>query len=357
MLWPFSICFCLFVLTYILTLLLNRFLNDKGSIFSKYSLKKDSYLYILLMFAIGLISVVYFVPDMHDAVIPIKTHQIVLCILFSALIYLFFLLETTWLLNLGIFFFSILSCFLFLNPASLILTNLIPWQAEILIFGVVFALITLSSKVLIGLPGIFSTYMSTVCVSLIFIAFAGGIPFYIAFIAALMVGVWLAALQVNFYDFNFKINEGIVLSSTFLLCSLFLIGINELAAPSMLILAVYPIAESLISLMREYILKQRQTNLYQNSVYFKTFQKGVPIEALHTLLLKLGIINGGFALFQLYAPNVFTLPLIAFVINLWLLGKLSQSDKGDVSLKETNAQMIQNIKQEIQEIKQGLKKD
>ena len=347
----------LFVITYTATALLGKILINKNSELEEYTLKKDIFLYMFLMFLIGSLSIGFCLPHFHDFVVPLKTAQIAAAFFFAAIIYFLFLLETNKLLDSSVLALSILSAFLFISKDSLALVDFIPYQLEVLGIGLLIALFVLSAKILIALPSLYSCFSSMVLIGLILISLVGGLPSYIVLFSCLMLGAWVAVLQTNFFEFKFKINEGAMMSANFLLGMLFLIGVNEFAAPSMLILATYLLAELIWALIITYILRRPVPDLYLNACYYKAFQNNTPLENIRAFIFRVSTINIALALFQLYSPNLFTLPFLCFLINFWLISKLYHSDKEPQTLKQANADFVQNIKNEIKNIKQTLKKN
>jgi len=347
----------IFTLTYGLTTLLSKSLVSKNDELEEYTLKKDPYIYIFFLLFTGSLGISFFAQHFENFVVPLKTSQLFLPFLFSGLIYILFLLETNKLLNVSVFAFSILSAFLFLNQESLPLTNIIPYEIQILIIGLLLGGFVFSAKLFVALPGFSSSLISMILIGIVLISLAGGLPLSLILFSMLMLGVFLSLFQTNFFEFKLKTNEGALMSVSFLLGSLFLIGVNEFAAPSMLILMTYPLAELAWCLVFHYILKHPATDLYFNTAYFSAYEKGIDLTSLRGFLFKIYVVNNALALFQLYAPNPFTLPFLAFLINFWLLGKLYNADKLEKTLQETNAQFIQNVKDEIKTMKKNFKKN
>jgi len=346
-----------FIVTYILSTLLGKVLISKNTELSDYQFKKDPYIYIFLMLALGIISVSFIPPAFQNAITPLKISQIIGAFCFSALIYLLFLFETNKLLNFSILSLSILSAFLFLNPDSLLLSKTISPSIERLIVGIILAGFVFSAKTLIGLPGIFSCFVIVFSSGLAIIALAGGLPIYILLVATLVLGVATSLFQSNRFDFYLKTNEGSLMSFFFLLGSLLLIGINEFAAPSVLILMTYPLSELIWCLIAQYILRRKSPDLYVHATYFVAYKKETDLTAVQGFVFKIGVINGALSLFQLYSPNIFTLPFLTFLINFWLISKLYNVEQPIPTLNQANTQLIQNIKDEITNVKQNFKKD
>lgn len=345
----------IFLSSYLLTLLIGNILSIKNDILLPYQLKKDPYIYIFILiftfFCVAYLLSYFF----NDAIITPSFLWLGISFLFSGLIYFLFLLETDNLLNIGIVVFSLSAAFLFADKNILTTSFPAPWWLSSLGIGLIVSIITLGSRVLAGITGIFSLVMSILSLGLFSIACLGGIPSYLGLMAMVMFGVFSCVFQFNRFQLHLRINEGAMMSATFLFCMLLLGGVNELAGPSMLILSAYIIVEFLWSLCAQYILRKKETDLCFNTVYFTSLQKGVDLYVLYSLVLKVCIVNMVLSGFQLYAQNTFTLPILAFLIDFWLLSKLNNAGQ-EKTLKEVNQSFVESIKNEIGDIKQHFNK-
>ena len=348
----------IFLLSYTLTRFISHLLSIQDDVSIPYQFKKDPYIYIFLILAV-LFGAVYFLnPYFKDAVCPPHLIWLGTSFVFAGLIYLLFLLETDKLLDTCVVIFSILSTFLFADKSALADLAPVPWWLSALGVGLTVSLITLGSRVLAGLTGVFSLVMSMLSLGLFLTSCFGGTPSYLGLMAIAMFGAFACIFQFNAFRLHLKINEGAMMSVTFLFCMLLLSGVNEFAGPSMLILPLYIIAELLWSLCAQYILRRKETDLCFNAIYWSAFQKTTDIGLVYTIIFKICIINIVLSCFQLYAQNAFTLPLLALIINFWLLSKLNVAGQEESTLKDINTDFVENIKTEIGDIKQHLgKKD
>jgi len=354
---PIAFMLSMFFFGYVLTLFVGKFLSFKNDALESYQFTKDPYIYIFLILLTGFVFVGFFAADFKDLIVPFRFIWLLASFLFAGVIYFLFLLGIDKLVNLGVILLSFVGAFGFVDRSSAL--DLIPVAPWLTIAGIaiIMSMITLSARVLIGLPGIFAMVMVMLSLGLILIACAGGVPFYLGLMAAVMFGVFACVFQFNKWERQLKINEGAVISFMFLFCMLLLQGVNELAASSMFILTIYVLLELLWSSFFYYLLRSREPHLFYDTVYFSIFERGVLLSSVYTVVFKLCAINIVFALFQLYAQNAFTLPCLGLVINFWLLSKVFYADNETKSIKEINKNFVEDVKKEIVEIKQHLKKD
>lgn len=345
-----------FSVMYVLTLLLGQLLSVEDEKMPVYRFKTDPYIYTFLMLLIGFCVIGWLSSGCQDCVFGFDFKLIATTFLFAGLIYALFLLEMEKLSVLAVFVFSIVNAFCFIQKDALMATNVIPWQAEVLAVGVFLGLVTYSSKMFIGLSGAFSLMISMMSLGVVLIAYAGGIPWFIGFMGVAMTGVFICIFQYNRQSVKFQLNEGAVMSATFIFCSLLLQGVNEFAAPSMFILTIYMLMELLFGLFKQYALRKKEPDLYLHAFYWQAVERGFSVYGVHVLLIKLCIMNILLALFELYSPNVVTLPVAAVFINCWLLSKVYYADR-KMTLKEVNREFVDNVKKEIANLKKHLKKD
>lgn len=346
----------IFFATYILTFFVANFLGIKGDVAASYLFKKDPFVYIFFLLLVFFGAIFFSTPYFHDIIVPPGFLWLGISFLFAGLIYFLFLLETDLLLDVAVFVFSVLSAFLFANKTALTDLAPVPWQLSALAIGLIIGLVTLGAKVLIGLSGVFSLVMATLSFGLFLVSCAGGAPLYLGLMALAISGIFTCVFRFNGWQLQLQINEGAVMSATFLFCMLLLCTANEFAAPSALILTLYIVAELLWSLFRQYVFRKKEPDLYFNSVYFSAFEKGTDLAVVYMLVLKICIVNIVLAVFQLYAQNAYTLPILALIIDFWFLSKISGIGQAEQSLKDVNEHFIQNIKSEIKDIKKHFSK-
>lgn len=328
MLWPILSCVSLFLLTYMLTIFSAKYFSAWNTTDTTYLIKHDPFIYIFFTTLVGTFLIYWFTPDLSDSVSPLSNLQTVLPFLASALLYICYLLADS---NRRIYtflciFFGALICSSSINLQASPLNDTIPIPFQIIGIALFITCVTLSSKLLIGLPSIFSLFIVTGLLGITLLSFLGGLPFLFALFACFSLGIWFAVYQNNRFQKNILLNDYALMSTTLLICTLFAHAISEFSGPSVLILTFYPLSELLCALFTAYILNQKEQDLYLNTAYIHAYRQGASISVLQTLLLKISILNIALASFQLYSVNSFTLPLVGLLLNLWLLSKLYASD-------------------------------
>lgn len=336
------ICLALFLVTYALTTFGAKYFAAWNTTDTEYSIKHDPFIYIFLTTLIGTLLIYWFTPDLTDSVSPLKDIQVILPFLVSGLFYERYISVNSdrWLFTVLTVFVCALFCSSSINLEASPLNAVIPVAFQIIGIALLITLITLSSSLLIGLPSIFSLFISTSLLGIIILSFLGALPILFALFAGFSLGIWFAVYQSNRFERNIQLNTYALMSTTLLMCSLFSHAISEFSGPSVLILTFYPLSELICALFVTYILNKKETDLYLNTSYISAYQKDTPMPVLQTLLLKISVLNITLAAFQVYSVNSFTLPIIALLLNLWLLSKLYNIDKA----AEPNNQETENVK-------------
>ncbi len=323
--------------------------------FPEYKISKDPWVY-MWGGSFFVVSVLYFVlPDMQDIIVNVEYRNIFISFILAALIYVAYVVEIKWLLSSLIVISAAVVTYL-IPDNVLIFENQIPFIYDRLIVFSAILLVTFFSKILNGMSAIFGIFMLTGLCGSVLVSLVGGLPLSYGFIASALAGLWLAFLRYNWYPSEVELSDGACCSASFLLSCFFLYASCEFAGPSMLILSTYFIAEILWCVVRRYVLRLKETYLYNNTAYFSSYMKDISISAILISVIKIGIVNVIFATFQVYAINSFSIPVFSLVVNLWLLNMLYNAGEKELTFKETNEAIINEVKNSIKTIGDTFKK-
>ena len=332
-----------------------NFLKEESDEVEQYAFYKDPWLYMYLMMVLCLSAVFFLVPNYNDVIVSLTTTSIWIWLSLAFVIYIVFLLETDRLFLIVLAASSLILSFSFSGDA-LVFGGIVPFWADRLIVALIIFLFTFSSQWLNDLPGIFATQCLTIALGLSIVAIIGGIPHVLGFAGAGLAGVWLGYFHLDWFLGKIKINNGACMAASFIFSGLLLDGALEMAAPSMLILIMYPLTEIVWSFFRRYVFYVKRRNWSENTAYMSIAYKGASAEVLSMAVVKIGFVNVVLACFQLFSVNGFSIPLFAFVVNLWLLGMLYNADEKPKTFKEVNQDFVKNVKEGLKNIKQSVKK-
>lgn len=332
-------------------------IRAKTSIDFVYHFKTDVTIYLLVMMFIGALGVYFLIPDFSDYLVPMSVWKIVVPFLCAGLIYGSFLFGIKYLPLAVVVFSSFICGFLLVDSSSLVFEDVLSPFWEIFCLSVVAMFISLTGFVLIGIHGLLSLYVLMILTGIILISFVGGLPLYFALTAAFFAGIWAVIYQNNKYNENLRLNVGSALSVTFLVGCLFLCAVNELSFSSIFILAAYPLVEFVWAVVGICFLKNESPDFYMYTAFYNAYMKDVDVITLYTLLFKLLMMNILFALVQLYASNMFTIPVLTLVFNFWMLSKFYHSEESEMSFKEAGQKLIEDVKEQMEILKNKNKKD
>ncbi len=334
--------------------MLNLYAN-KANIGTEYVFYKDPWLGMFVLTFISIFSVCYLVPDFNDIIVPFGAGPVWALACLAFLVYVAFLLENDKLFYIVLAAASL--CLVFMMPDDvLIFDGLLSYYLDRLASAFLIFVFSASAQWLNNMAGVFSMQSVALTAGLWGIAIIGGVSRVLGFVGAVLAGVWLGYLILNRYPSKVAINNGACSSAAFVFSGLMLDGAVELAGPSMVILAMYPLTEIIWAVVRRYVFGIKQRDWSENTAYMSIADKGVEAEAVSIAVGKIGVVNVVLACFQLFSVNGFSIPLFAFAVDLWLLGMLYNIDEKNKSFKEINQDFIGNVKSGLRDIKKSVRK-
>ena len=321
----------------------------------EYKIKNDVWIY-MWFFSLFCTSALYFIlPDFKDMIYDLEYGKIVAVFALAAFIYIAFLLENKLLMYMVMALSSAIVTFLVPDNVSIFEGYIPLWSERLIVFASVF-FITFFAKILNGLPAIFAIFILSGLFGMMCLSGFGGVPLLFGIFAALLGGMWLGFLRFNWYPSEIVLNEGACASAGFLLSGFLLLGTIELSGSSILVLLSYLFAEIIWVLIRSYLWRIKEPDLYNNTAYFVCYTKDISLDAILVSVVKIGIINIIFSCFQLYAPNPFSMPIFTLVVNLWLLNMLYHASENNLSFRETNEAFVDDVKKGLSTVKEAFKR-
>lgn len=335
-----------------ITAVLARFCAKKNMFSGSYRAVYDPFFYVFGVLCVGTFGVLFFSKDTNDIVTNFSLIKYFAVFLSALCLYVFSLFEAKRVFKTLIVMFSIGGAFLMISGTINPFGGILPWRAAVFVVGLMMGVLALSGGVMNALVGVFETLVFYMALGVVLLFFVGGMPFYVAFLGALWVGSSIALRQVSLSYNQIILPSNACRVLLFLFAMIFCTtAVNEFCAPSILILSAYPLSELILACFLVYVLKKEPSDLAVNTVYVGVYQKGVTVDALHIALLKLGAINIFLCLFQVYSPNPLTLPVLAFLINGWLLSKLYHFDEEELPVKTVRGAFIESVKDGFRNIK------
>lgn len=200
-----------------------------------------------------------------------------------------------------------------------------------------------------GIDGMATTQASSLVAGLFIISIMEGLPILYGNFSISFLGASLALLVYNWYPAKLMLKDNSCTTLGFMLGWLIILSAREGMGGCALIFITYYILEILWALGNK--LVNDKGNFVSNTLYYQTNTSGLSpaitcqsIAKLLTILLVLGC-------FQVYAPNNYSLPIASAFITLWFMNKLHNWQNQPQSLKEINQEVIQEIKDNVENIK------
>lgn len=320
-----------------------------------YKVYKDTSVWLALLIFGGVAAIFYNAPVKYDIVAPVAGYVLPIIFALATVIYVSYWFANSWLLNALVLTASAAMAMILTD--NIIFEGILPVWADKIIAAAVVYILVISAKNINLLAGTFGIQAVAITIGAALLALLGGVPIYLGIIGAYLAGVWLGFLNLNRFPSKVYLNGGACMAFAYVLAWIVLQGACELAAPSMFILCMYVVSESLWALAQRIVFNVKNNEFSENTASYSAFEKGLEVTAIGVAVAKINIVNLVLALFQLYSVNTYSVPLFAFLINLWLLGILYNVDDDNKTLKEVNREFVQSFKDGLDNIKKSLKKN
>ena len=311
-------------------------------------------LYMFGLYAIGSIGA-WFVTSNTDFIEPLTATRVLVPLGCAAAIYAAFWMFDEWAFDLTVVLAVALT--VWLQPFNE--GNPYPdfphfaVQLAALVFGAGFCL---GIRVLNILPHTVSVPLMCVAIGLCVLCLVGASPAYIAFCAALLIGIYGAYLTLNYYDIKIDLDDGACVVMAYLICNLMLMNLGEFSFPSCIIFTMFLWVEIVVALWQRYMVTHSGM-LRENTNYY-TATELFTLQGLAVMIMRICIVLLFVGWFQLFSVNQYSLLIVAFCLAMWLNN--TNGKRSANTLKEINREFVSELKQNIEETKSllsGHKKD
>lgn len=246
----------------------------------------------------------------------------------------------------------------FFSPASLLAFSAsLPVWANQLLTLLLWLFVAFGLRILNGLDGLVPIELIAIGCGLFIIALIGGTPLLIGAGALCLTASAVALLLYNYYPSQLIINKGGTELLGFVLGRLIITASAEGAAPSVFILALFPLYEITVALLKRITFLPRYHDIIANATYYQISLTGLNPAFIIGYIGKFNLVLVLFACFQIFAPNTYSLPILCVLITAWNLHRLSNWDTTASSLKDINRRFVKDFKNGIADIKKNLNKD
>lgn len=251
--------------------------------------------------------------------------------------------------------FAILSFFL---PESFLLFNAaFPFWIDRILLILLFGLFAFCFPYLNGIDGLLTLQLIAFSLGVSVLSLCGGTPYMLGIFGWSMSGLLSALFIFNTPPARLKLTPADSIGLGFLISWLLLHVSTEEAAVSCLTYGLFYIYTVIFAAVQKFSLNAQKQNITTNTDYWQAFTKGLPANdicrAVSRILLFLIIVGT----FQIYAPNSYSIPALSLLAVVWFCSNLKNWNNKEPSFKEINEGIITELKNNINEIKNNLRKD
>lgn len=318
--------------------------------------KNTPFVVILPVFALASLFLFFNFQDGDDFIYPLKISELLAPLFISGIIYF-----SSWQNR----FPSLQYIFILIGATTVVYLTpnefqLIPELNLYLNQGLLILLLFAFSSLfqyLNGLDGILGIQSIGISLGLFALSLIGGAPQLLGIYALCLATITLAFLIFNWYPAKLSLVPAGSNALGFLLGWLMLRGTIEGSGPSILVFMMFFVVEMLIAGAKKLTLRNQFRVLITNTTYYQANVSGFPPFLVANNILRLQIVLLILGCFELYSPNIYSIPVFSFLITIWYLSKLKNWQHPSKTIRELNQDLMTDIKSNLTEIKDKFNKD
>lgn len=307
--------------------------------------------------ALGIVLLYFFSPDFSDFIHEIGFSNILVPLTCTGIIYVSSLSDRSAKYTLATILPACAVSAFFLPENALIFEGELPFWLDRAAIIAVWFLFSAMYYILDGIDGVQPVQTGTICTGIIILAVLGATPFLYGLFAAVILAATVAYAVFNWYPARLNMNQASSQALGFMLGWMLFANAAEGASSSSLILIMFFIIELAGAVIKKITLRDKFADLTTDTVYYQANVSGLSPHHICTFLIKLQIIFIILSAFQIYAPNAYSLPLLALVIGIWFLSKLKNWQTPNKTIRELNRDFMEDIRQNIEDLKNNIGKD
>lgn len=320
-------------------------------------LKQDTYFPIYFTsFAASLI--LYFTNQgTYDFIYKPQYYSLLAAFLCAGIIYLISLFKKTSKLTSLAILASVIGCSFFIPKDFLLFEGNIPAILDRAAIIAIWFTFSFCYKYLNGIDGVLGIQNLTIGLGIFFISMLGGAPTLVGNYAIVLIAVTAAFMIFNWYPARIILKSGACNSWGFIIAWLLLQSSQEGSSSSCLIFCLFFIVEVIWAITLKLSWRPQYKNIVANTNYYQANISGLAPNFICNAVLKLATILLIFGTFQIYAPNSLSLPTLCLIISIWFISKIKNWHEERQSFKDINHSFIQEVKENVDDLKKHLKKD
>lgn len=329
-------------------LFIYRKTSDKTSVFSRLNLVFTPFAVLTLIF----FPLLYWLnPENDDFIFAVNFWSIALPPVIALAVFLLPLVPKLEKWGTLIALLGATACTALLPYDFLFFDGLLPLWLDRIVIVIFWTFFCSFYYLLNGLDGILGIENLTISLGLAALAVLGATPYLFGIMA-----LCFSVLNISFMIFNWNpaklsLDKNGCRAMGFMLAWLIFMNGVEGNITCSLIFAMYYLVEIAVAFAKKLSLREKYTTLIANTNYYQTNISGLSPCSVAAFLLKLQIVLIILGCFQIYAPNSFSIPILAFIISIWFLNRMVNWKTPKKTFKQLNKDLVKDIKKNIDTIK------
>lgn len=298
-----------------------------------------------------------FSPIQNDFVRNFTLTELLVPLILTGVCYVISLFsQTSKFLNPALIFSATIAVF-FLPNDFMIFNGVIPFWADRLVTIILWSVFSCFFSILNGIDGILPIYGSGYLITLAILSLSDAAPVFLGLAALSLLSVNGSFLIFNWAPAKISLTDNSSKVFGFLLGSLMIFGCSENLAPCFAIILTIFALELLQAVAKKLSMRSRYEKLSINTIYYQAHISGLPQEQVCYAVFKIQILFIILSCFQAYLPNNYSLPIASLFLAAWFLNKLKHWDEEKQTLKEINQEFVNDLRQNINEIKNNINRE
>lgn len=324
---------------------------------SEHSLLTNMFLPIITVSFLGSSCLYFLLPDTYDQIFKLSYLNIIIAYAGSLLIYLGISWPRTQRINYLFVLGAALLGSLFIPSDFLLFEGYLPFWADRILLLLIWATFSWCYKHLNGIDGIIAVQTITPLTGLIILSFIEALPLLLGANAAVFLSI-IGALSIYiWYPAERRLTDAGCQALGFLMGGLLIQAAQEGCASCVLIFSLYYITETAWAFFAKLSRKTQYQNITGNTFYYQTNISGLSPALICGNIFKLNTLLVIFGSFQAYAPNNYSVLILAVLLTLWYLNRLINWQTPVQSFSELNKETLNDLKENIDDFKKSMNKD
>ena len=207
------------------------------------------------------------------------------------------------------------------------------------------------------IDGIFGLQGLTSAIGITLLSFIGAAPVLLGYMGMSLFAVFCAWQPFNAFPAKLHMPRAGSISLGFLLAWLIVKSSAEGAAPCNLCFNMFYFYQIVFGLLKMFSLNRRNRSLAHNTDYYRVFVSGLSQQNICRAVGKMMILLLIFGCFAAYSPKFYALPALSLLTCFWFANRLQNWRENIPTFAEINQDMVNTIKNNVNDIKNGLNRD